>query len=209
MSSNRAASYFLPDLNGDFHSEKDLITKPSIATSARIITPAHQRKCSNRNGKGLQCKRFARIGFKRCAECSHSSFESLKRNFLTRMIVHSKSRDNTKGYKWAPTDYVDRPWLNAMFKRTGPTCYWCGAQNLNCRTRTGADGFTLERLSNDLPHLKRNCVFACGGCNRMSWRKGFCAPPFHVRKFRYSLHPHLTQSTMVKHDRMCLELLSH
>ena len=38
MSSNRSASYFLPDLNGDFHSEKDLIAKPSIATSARIIT---------------------------------------------------------------------------------------------------------------------------------------------------------------------------
>ena len=208
MSSNRSASYFLPDLNGVFHSEKDPLAKPAIATSARKITGASIRRCSNRNGRGLPCKRVARMGFKRCAPCSRSSYESIKRNFLTRMIVHSKSRDVYKGFTWEPTNYVDRPWLDAMFKRTGPTCYWCGAQNLNCRTRTGADGFTLERLSNDLPHLKRNCVFACGGCNRASWRKGFNAPPFHVRKFRYSLHPDLTQSTMVTHDRMCLELQS-
>ena len=208
MNERCAASYFLPDFNGNSHSKKEPIAKPSIASSARQITGANLRRCSNKSGKGLQCKRMAMTGYKRCQNCSRSSYESIKRNFLTRMILHSKTRDNYKGFTWAPPDYVDRPWLESLFKKTGPTCYWCGATNLNCRTRTGADGFTLERLCNKLPHLKRNCVFACGACNRASWRKSFVAPPYHVRKYRYSLHPSLTQATMINHDRMCLELTS-
>ena len=209
MNVKRAASYFLPKLNGDSHSINDPFAKPSINSSPRARTGVNSRKCSNKSGRGLRCKRAAMVGYKRCMNCTRSSYESIKRNFLTRMILHSKKSDRDKGYTWEPEEYVSRPWLEGLFKKSGPTCYWCGATNLNVRHRTGADGFTLERLSNDLPHLKRNCVFSCGHHNRGSWRKGFQIPPFHILKYRYSLHPGLERETMIKQDRLCLEIQSN
>ena len=198
------ASYFLPNFNGIYHSNIDPFAKSSIA---KMDSPPHSgdsSQCSNVSGRKIRCKRIALPNRKRCRLCTRSNFESLKRNFLTRMVVHSKKCDTLKGYKWKRGTYVTRAWLNHQFRKTGATCYWCGFTNLDCRTRTGANGFTLERLSNNLPHLKRNCVFACGLHNRRSWRSGFTDFPFHLRKITTCVD----RQTILKQERVCLEILS-
>ena len=208
INSSCAASYFSPKLNGFYHSNMNPFAKPSIAKMGSPPSRSgDSSQCSNVSGRKIRCKRNALPNRKRCQLCTRSNFESLKRNFLTRMVVHSKKCDTLKGYKWARDSYVAKKWLDSMYRNTGATCYWCGETNLDCRTRTGSNGFTLERLSNKLPHLKRNCVFACGLHNRRSWRPGFTDLPFHLKKINDIIR--VSRCTMLKQERMCLEIHSN
>ena len=205
MNTSCAASQFLPELNGDSMGPKDPNPQPTVTITLRTFSPVKFRRCSNTSGHGSRCKREALPNRKRCQNCTRSNFYSLKRNWATRMVLHSKRSDKYKKYKWEPAEYVNKQWILTMFRKTGATCYWCGATNLNIKRRTGADGLTLERLSNKLPHLKRNCVLACGQCNRQSWRENFKLPPYHLLRYRYSLSP-VTRDTMITQERLCLEI---
>ena len=205
MKSSSAASHFLPELNGNSIGPKEPSPQPTITHIHRSSSPVKFRRCSNTSGHGSRCKREALPNRKRCESCTRSNFYSLKRNWATRMVVHSKRSDKYKEFTWVPRDYVNKQWILSMYRKTGATCYWCGATNLNIDRRTGADGLTLERLCNQLPHLKRNCVLACGQCNRQSWRETFKLPPYHLLKYRYSLSP-VTRDTMITQERLCLEI---
>ena len=110
------ASYFLPEFNGFYHSNKDPLAKPAVA---KMGSPPHSgdspQLCSNVSGHKTRCKRNALPNRKRCQLCTRSNFESLKRNFLTRMVNHSKKCDILKGYKWPRGSYVTRPWLEKRY----------------------------------------------------------------------------------------------
>ena len=204
-----AASYFLPQFNGISMGKNKPIAKPSIARSPRSPGSVIIRKCTNRSGHGTRCTREALPNRKRCKDCTRMNLESLRRNWPTRMVLHSRRNDEKRGFEWQPGSYITKGWLRRLFKKNGPTCFWCGATNLNLVRRTAADGFTIERLCNALPHLKRNCVFACATCNRKSWHANYKMPPFHLVKYRYSLDTRLSRDTILCQERLCLEIMAN
>ena len=204
-----AASYLCPGFNGNPMEIHETMAPPAVNDLARqSICEKKVDQCSNKNGRGKRCPRPAWNGFRRCERCHKSNQRSLKRNFLSRMVIHNRNRDHGKGFRWAPGEYVTRDWLLARLDAQGPICYWCGKGNLDTKKRLTDNGIQLERLSNKLPHLKRNCVFACGHCNRRSWRAKWDVTPHHLRRVEGSIDPRLTHKAKVIQDRVCLELSS-
>ena len=204
----RVASYFLPEINGKSPLKQSTCApQPMTEIAGKCQVQKNAELCSNKSGRGIRCKRFAQEGYKRCEKCLASGRRSVLRNFLTRMVVHSRTKDRQKGFKWDPEEYVDRNWMEKIFmKRYGRSCYWCG-KVMNRRKRTGSDGLQLERLNNSLPHLKSNCVFACGHCNRRSWRPKWDKVPHHCTLFPGALDDRLEHCVKVNQDRVILDLL--
>ena len=211
----RAASYLYPLFIGNFPLKKQPIAQPAVANIARqsqveknveskkmcIIVP----RCSNKNGKGMRCKRLAWVeeGVVRCKKCTLSNRKSIKKNWVSRVVMHSRDKDRGKKFEWKTEDYISKEWLETLLKERGNKCYWCG---IKCETgdRRKSKGCTIERLSNSLPHLKRNCVFACAHCNRRSWSLNWAVEPFHIRNIRKD--ERLLHSVKVLQDRLCLEI---
>ena len=215
---SNAASYLEPYFNGNSMGSKGTMAPPAVNDKARLDVckkkvgdekiPAETiRKCSNKSGKGRQCPRPAFKHFRRCEQCHMSNRRSIRRNYVSRMVIWSRDRDRAK-FKWSPGEYVTRDWLAHRLETKGPNCYWCGKTDLNTRKRLNDDGLQLERLSNDLPHLKRNCVFACGYCNRRSWSKKWKEVPFHLRKPLSGVELRLTHKARITQERVCLEIHS-
>ena len=208
MTGTCAAWYFSPKFIGKSMGKKEPSAKSAVVIEAIQRCRCDFRQCTNRSGHGTRCKREALPDRKRCKKCTRMNLESLRRNWPTRMVLYSHRCDLKRSFKWAPSDYISKEWLTSMFARTGATCYWCGATNLNLVRRSGPDGFTVERLCNALPHLKRNCTFACATCNRKSWHSNFKTMPHHLSKYRFSRDPRLTRDTILCQDRLCLEIRS-
>ena len=205
-----AASCLAPYLNGDSMGIHEPYAQPSISNIARISqAQSHEtRRCSNTNGRGNRCKRPAWKHWKKCKQCHESNQRSIKKNYISRMVIYSRDKDQRKDITWKPEEYVTKEWLGKHFAKVGATCYWCGACHLDTYNRRGAKGLQLERLSNDLPHLKRNCVFACGDCNRRSWTSKWDKIPHHLLKYNHQLDDRLSYKTKITQDRLCLEIAS-
>ena len=205
-----AASCLAPEINGDSMGFRDLDAPPAIGDIARTLQVQSYvtRRCSNKNGRGRQCPRPAWKHWKKCRKCHEGNRTSIKRNWLSRMVIYSRDKDQRKDITWQPEEYLTKEWLGNLFNKVGATCYWCGACHLDTYNRRGAKGLQVERLSNDLPHLKRNCVFACGDCNRRSWTKKWDKVPYHLLKYNHQLDKRLSHATKVRQDRICLEIAS-
>jgi hypothetical protein len=76
-------------------------------------------------------------------------------NIIDSMIKSSIKSDTEKNRQ---TD-VDYDFIKDLFKNNS-SCIYC-----NCKWSTGDKRPTLERIDNDLGHLKNNCVLACYNCN--------------------------------------------
>ena len=123
------------------------------------------------------------------------------------MVNQSKTNDRAKRSEitYKPEEYITKEWLKDLYK-TRNNCYWCGAGYLSTVTRQRNHGIQIERLCIKLPHLKKNCVFACAYCNRRSWQDTWKEEPYHLRKYRYCFHPKLRRETKILQDRLCLEI---
>ena len=202
-----AASCLSPILNGNSMGKGETIAPPAIADSARQSqVQQNVRKCANKNGRGKQCPRPAWEGFTKCKECVMANRKSLKKNWPSRMVFMSRVKDKDRGFKWNEEDYIDKHWLGGLAKERGTDCYWCGVA---CDTydRKKNTGCTIERLSNKLPHLKRNCVFACLSCNRRSWQKNWDTEPHYMSKVH--VDSRLTHAVKIIHDRLKLDIRQH
>ena len=189
--------------------QKEAIAKSAIAKTPRAISSGDYQQCTARGGHGKRCILKAQPGRKRCEKCSRMNRESLRRNWPTRMVLCSRRDDLKRGFVWNESEYITKEWLKGLYRKRGAVCYWCGARHLNVVNRRGADGLSIERLENRLPHLKRNCVFACSDCNRRSWRSKFMMYPYHILKYRYSVDVRLSRETMIRQDRISLEIMAH
>ena len=185
--------------------KKEPIAQPAIALIEHAKGRCEKRLCSNRSGHGTRCKRPAVEGKMRCAKCAACARRTRVIHWASTMVNQSKTNDRPRPFTWREEDYITKEWLLDLYK-TRSQCYWCGAGYLSTVTRRRNHGIQVERLSNKLPHLKRNCVFACAHCNRRSWLKTWKEEPFHLRKYRYCFHPKLRREVRVIQDRLCLEI---
>ena len=201
-----AASCLFPIFNGNSMGNQKVIAKSAIANLARQSQVGKNvRQCSNKNGKCTRCTRPAWKNWKRCEPCFMSNRRSIKRRWMKRCVDMCILHDKVK-FTWDTKDYVNEEHMKWMYKTFGRICYWCGKQNLSIENRLGNDGLQLERLNNSLPHLKRNCVFACGMCNRRSWKRGWKKEPHHLAKIPKD--PRLSHRSKVLNDMVCLEIKS-
>ena len=203
-----AATRFSPILNGNSMGTEVPIAPPSMTIMRSPVTVEKKRICSNRSGHGTRCKRIAVDGRKRCAKCMASARRTRVVHWEVTMVNQSKTADRRRKMEWESEEYITADWLRYLYKNQ-PDCYWCGASYLCTKNRRHNRGRTIERLDNKLPHLKRNCVYACAWCNRRSWQPGWEIDPFHLRKYRYCIDEKLSREVKIIHDRLMLELKSY
>ena len=77
------------------------------------------------------------------------------------MLDHSRCRDIKKNI-YDTHNFIDIPFLNQLVNRS-TQCHYCDIQmqfiNYNDTL------CTIERLNNNIGHIKSNCVLACRKCN--------------------------------------------
>ena len=76
--------------------------------------------------------------------------------------------------------YLTEADVTRMRKEQKDQCYFCNKVMMTSK-RNKNDGMTIERLG-DGPHWASECVLSCGGCNRRSWRPGYCPFPWALAK---------------------------
>ena len=84
-----------------------------------------------------------------------------------RMIYNSIQCDTKYHRPYDQIDYIDIPHLIYLWSNQDQRCYHCGCEmtlDFNATTRN-PNQISIQRLNNDLPHIKTNCVLACFLCN--------------------------------------------
>jgi hypothetical protein len=113
--------------------------------------------------------------------------------WFARIPRDSRYNDGKAGRTINPTiPFIDTEYLFVLQNKQQNRCYYC-AENMSwTERRKNLLGLTLERLDNDLPHYKNNCVLACKQCNskRYSRETGLLTRYFKRWKQR-ALDPHV------------------
>jgi len=68
--------------------------------------------------------------------------------------------DAAKEFKWEQKDYITNEWVRNRLHTQQYGCY-------SCRDPLDTD-WSVDRVSNTLPHLKANCMISCRRCNHAS-----------------------------------------
>jgi hypothetical protein len=80
-------------------------------------------------------------------------------------IHRYKGQDLKAGRTFDASEYIDVEWLK---KRMGKACCRCGdAFGYELIDKKPVCNLTAQRLNNDLPHLKSNCIGMCAMCNKI------------------------------------------
>jgi len=86
---------------------------------------------------------------------------------FNRMIHHSIQADTKYNRLYDLQDYIDEEFLNYLWNDQNQRCYHCNGEmtlDFSATTRSPTQ-ISIQRLNNDLPHIKKNCVLACLSCN--------------------------------------------
>jgi len=80
--------------------------------------------------------------------------------------VH-RHKDKRKGI-YDEENFIDRQWIMDTINKQEHKCYYCDdLMLLDCDNQNNKQ-LTLERINNDLGHIKSNCVMACFECNLLT-----------------------------------------
>ena len=94
-----------------------------------------------------------------CKDCMND--EQKIEFIIKRMISHSRENDKKKN-RYDADRFIDRCFLEALIE-DNDSCYYCKTQfTYNECIKSFV---TIERLDNNIGHIKSNCVLACWGCN--------------------------------------------
>jgi hypothetical protein len=93
-----------------------------------------------------------------------------QRNWRHSVVRASRSHDKRDRPQWKTTcsEYLKATDLDAMIEEQNGECIYC---DVDLEYGEGVDrnrdpaGLTVERLLNEYPHYKSNCVLACWRCN--------------------------------------------
>ena len=129
------------------------------------------KKFRTKNRKAGLCrcgrKRDNKI-LKTCKVCQTYEKEWNKKNWATRKIHRSRLHDRDAGripLDSVPADFIDKEFLENERKKLQNKCCYCFVIMQTENMLGVDDGLTVERIDNDLPHLKSNCTLACWECN--------------------------------------------
>jgi hypothetical protein len=77
-------------------------------------------------------------------------------------IGASKDSDKKKN-RYDENNYIDYEFCKELVQESGKFCYYCDIELQYFEYNDTLA--TIERLDNDIGHIKENCVIACRSCN--------------------------------------------
>jgi hypothetical protein len=81
---------------------------------------------------------------------------------ITNWIYHSKQNDK-KYDRYDEINFIDYDFCKELIQESGKFCYYCDIELQYIEYNSTLA--TIERLDNDIGHIKENCVIACRTCN--------------------------------------------
>ena len=81
-----------------------------------------------------------------------------------RMINTSKETDKIKNI-FDDENYIDIDYLNKLYEIQNGLCLYCKCLMDLDFTRDNTNKISIQRINNDIGHIKINCVFSCLNCN--------------------------------------------
>ena len=147
---------------GDFRSGSKIFNS-CIRCRDRCKKSQEKNKCEHHNRRKYQCKDCGGVSIcehnKRkstCKECGDPIDITIKH-----MIRGSKKYDKKKK-KYDETHFIDYPFIQNLISESNG-CFYCHCDlQYTYYTNNLA---TIERINNELGHIKSNCVIACRTCN--------------------------------------------
>ena len=102
--------------------------------------------------------------YKYSSDLNEEFNEKCVENYFQRKVVAYKEQDRKANRTIDKFNYIDAQWL---LDRVNDKCYNCGCGfTLSIDSGNINSNLTAQRLDNDQPHLKDNCVAFCASCNR-------------------------------------------
>ena len=92
-----------------------------------------------------------------CKKCANEP----KKILIKRMISHSRETDK-KHNRYDADRFIDKCFIESLIDES-MYCYYCKKEMQIIEYND--DICTIERLDNNIGHIKSNCVLACRGCN--------------------------------------------
>ena len=89
--------------------------------------------------------------------CVRKSVLGSNRTKFKTMIRHARSRDKKRGF-YDEDEHVDYTFILVSIILQNGQC-------MHCQKFMTPETVSLDRLDNDKPHVKLNCVMACLSCN--------------------------------------------
>ena len=85
---------------------------------------------------------------------------------LRYMVYNSKRSDKKYERFYVEEEYISLDFLEGLYQ-SNKKCYYCKVLmtlTFNLETKD-KDQITIQRINNDLPHIKSNIVYSCYNCN--------------------------------------------
>ena len=94
-----------------------------------------------------------------CKDCMN---DEQKIQFIQKRMIQGSRETDKKKDRYDANNFIDKPFLEGLFEDS-LVCHYCSVDfTYNERIDTLV---TIERLNNNIGHIKSNCVLACYKCN--------------------------------------------
>lgn len=95
----------------------------------------------------------------KCKDCMN---DEEKIEFIQKTMISSSRKADKKYNRYDADHFIDKSFLEGLFEDS-QNCHYC---NVNFTYNEKIDTLvTIERLNNNIGHIKSNCVLACLNCN--------------------------------------------
>ncbi len=92
--------------------------------------------------------------------------ESKYKQYIRFKVENYKTQDKNKNRYWESKDYINEEWISEQFEKSSqcPLCFKSYELFINDNNNVISD-LTVDRIDNNLPHIKTNCRLTCHHCN--------------------------------------------
>ena len=112
-----------------------------------------------------RCKRmYCNAKRKRCRTCWEYVAKYQARRWANRVIVHSRVSDKNAKRPFEDHEYITPERLHFLRRLQESKCVYCRTV-MQTDNRKRPNGLTIERVNNDVAHLKDNVLLCCYRCN--------------------------------------------
>ena len=127
----------------------------SICGGSSICIHKHRKlRCVQCNGSQICPHSKIKDECKRCGDA---------RKITIRNMVQGSKHDDRKRGRYDAENYIDEAFVKQLVDVCNDKCYYCRCELQYVEYQGNLA--TVERLNNDIGHLKGNCVIACRTCN--------------------------------------------
>ena len=99
---------------------------------------------------------------KQRSQCKNCMNDEQKIEYIQKTMIKNSRKKDKKKDRYDANNFIDKPFLEGLFEDS-ENCHYC---SINFTYNEVIDTFvTIERLNNNIGHIKSNCVLACWKCN--------------------------------------------